>query len=258
VARRLLSEFGIEVGSHVRSIGGIAAQDPDVWPQDLNAISDASPVRVLDADAEERMVAAIDQARDNGDTLGGVFEVVVTGLPVGLGSHVAWDQRLDARLGAAILSIQAVKGVEIGLGFEAAHRPGSRVHDAIHRSETEVGARAGGFVRPTNGAGGLEGGITTGEPLVVRGAMKPISTLMKNRLPSVDLRTGDEAVAATERSDVCAVPAAGIVGEAMVALVLADAFLEKLGGAAVSEVRRNFDGYLAYLSDRGWGGRPVP
>jgi chorismate synthase len=258
VARRLLSEFGIRVGSHVRSIGGISARDPENWPEDVNTLSDASPVRVLDPSAEALMVAAIDQARDDGDTLGGVFEVVVTGLPVGLGSHVAWDQRLDARLGAAILSIQAVKGVEIGLGFEAADRPGSRVHDAIHRSETEAGMRAGGFTRPTNGAGGLEGGITTGEPLVVRGAMKPISTLMKNRLPSVDLRTGDEAVAATERSDVCAVPAAGVVGEAMVALVLADAFLEKFGGDAVSEVRRNFDGYLAYLSDRGWGGRPVP
>jgi chorismate synthase len=258
VARRFLSTFGIEVGSHVRSIGGIEARDPDVWPEALNAASDPSPVRVLDPESEGLMVAAIEAAKEAGDTLGGVFEVVVTGLPVGLGSHVSWDRRLDARLGAAILSIQAVKGVEIGLGFEAAARPGSRVHDAIHASDTPESRRAGGFERPTNGAGGLEGGITTGAPLVVRGAMKPISTLMKNRLPSVDLRTGAPAVAATERSDVCAVPAAGVVGEAMVALVLADAFLEKFGGDSMSEIRRNFEGTLAYLSDRGWGGRSLP
>lgn len=262
VARRLLGEFGIQVGSHVRSIGGIEALTPyDVsgdWPDNLNALSDPSSVRVLDPVAEVAMVEAIDAAKEAGDTLGGVFEVVVTGLPVGLGSHVSWDRRLDARLGAAILSIQAVKGVEVGLGFEAARRSGSRVHDAIHRSDAQTDSRTGGFDRSTNGAGGLEGGITTGAPLVVRGAMKPISTLMKNRLPSVDLRSGETAAAATERSDVCAVPAAGVVGEAMVALVLADAFLEKFGGDSMSEVRRNFDGYLAYLSDRGWGGRPLP
>lgn len=151
------------------------------------------------------------------------------------------------------MSIQAIKGVEIGLGFEGARRPGSRVHDPIVRDEDA--RAAGGFARSSNGAGGLEGGVTTGEPLVVRGAMKPISTLMKHRLPSVDLRDGSTQEAATERSDVCAVPAAAVVGEAMVALVLADAFLEKFGGDSMSELRRNFEGYLAYLSERGWGER---
>jgi chorismate synthase len=148
------------------------------------------------------------------------------------------------------MSIQAIKGVEIGLGFEGARRPGSRVHDPIVRAESSP--RAGGFARSSNGAGGLEGGVTTGEPIVVRGAMKPISTLMKHRLPSVDLRDGSAQEAATERSDVCAVPAAGVVGEAMVALVLADAFMEKFGGDSVAELRRHFDGYLEYLADRGW------
>jgi chorismate synthase len=199
------------------------------------------------------MMRAIDRAKDDGDTLGGIFEVVVTGLPVGLGSHVSWDKKLDGRLAGAVMSIQAIKGVEIGLGFEGARRPGSKVHDPI---VVAPGAdRAGGFARSSNGAGGLEGGVTTGEPLVVRGAMKPISTLMKHRLPSVDLRDGQAEAAATERSDVCAVPAAAVVGEAMVALVVGDAFMEKFGGDSVGEVRRNFEGYLAYLSERGWGER---
>ena len=196
---------------------------------------------------------AIDRAKEEGDTLGGVFEVVVTGVPVGLGSYVSWDRKLDGRLAHAVMSIHAIKCVELGLGFEGARRRGSRVHDPIVRDEAV--AHSGGFIRSSNGAGGLEGGITTGEPLVVRGAMKPISTLMKNRLPSVDLRDGSAHVGATERSDVCAVPAAAIVGEAMVALTVADAFLEKFGGDSVAELRRNFDGYLAYLSERGWGER---
>jgi chorismate synthase len=219
----------------------------------LNAAADASPVRTLDAAAGARMVEAIDRARDEGDTLGGVFEVVATGVPVGLGSHVSWDRKLDGRLAGALMSVQAVKGVEIGLGFEGARRPGSRVHDPIVRAGEAD--RAGGFSRSSNGAGGLEGGVTTGEPIVVRGAMKPISTLMKKRLPSVDLRDGSAQEAATERSDVCAVPAAAVVGEAMVALVLADAFMEKFGGDSIGETRRNFEGYLAYLSERGWGER---
>jgi chorismate synthase len=210
-------------------------------------------VRTLDPDAGARMIEAIDAAGRAGDTLGGVFEVVATGVPVGLGSHVSWDRKLDGRLAGALMSIQAIKGVELGLGFEGARRPGSRVHDPILRSDGA--ARSGGFARSSNGAGGLEGGVTTGEPIVVRGAMKPISTLMKNRLPSVDLRDGTPQEAATERSDVCAVPAAAVVGEAMVALVLADAFLEKFGGDSMSELRRNFDGTLAYLTERGWGER---
>ncbi len=255
VAKRFLDEFGIRVGSHVRSIGAVEARVPDELPEDLNTASDSSPVRCLDPEASEAMTAAIDQARDDGDTLGGIFEVVATGVPVGLGSHISWDRKLDGRLAAAVMSIQAIKGVELGLGFEGARREGSRVHDPIVRDDAAI--RAGGFRRSSNGAGGLEGGVTTGEPLVVRGAMKPISTLLKRRLPSVDLRDGTAQEAATERSDVCAVPAAAVVGEAMVALVVADAFLEKFGGDSMAEIRRNFDGYLSYLSERGWEERSL-
>jgi chorismate synthase len=254
VARALLRAFDIEIGSHVCRIGGIEAKTPETLPSALNAVADLSPVRTLDPDAERAMVEAIDEAKAAGDTLGGTFEVVVTGLPVGLGSHVAWDLKLDGRLAGAILSIQAIKGVEFGLGFGAAARPGSRVHDPIVRDDEAL--RGGGFGRLGNGAGGLEGGVTTGAPLVLRAAMKPISTLMKHRLPSVDLRDGSPAEAATERSDVCAVPAAAVVAEAMVALVLADAFLEKFGGDSLGEIRRNFEGWLTYLADRGWGERP--
>jgi chorismate synthase len=254
VAKRLLAEFGIRVGSYVRRIGEVEARDPanlaELLAGDLNAASDPSPVRTLDPDAEPRMVAAIDAAKEAGDTLGGSFEVVVTGLPVGLGSHVAWDRKLDGRLAGAVMSIQAIKGVEIGMGFETASRHGSRVHDPIVRDDADL--RSGGFGRSSNAAGGLEGGVTTGAPLVVRGAMKPISTLMKHRLPSVDLRDGSPAAAATERSDTCAVPAAAVVAEAMVALTVADAFLEKFGGDSVAELRRNFDAWLLYLSGRGW------
>ncbi len=253
VAKRLLSELGVKIGSFVRSIGDVAAADPEPIPEELNAVADGSPVRALDDEAGQRMMSAIDRAKEEGDTLGGIFEVVATGLPVGLGSHVSWDRKLDGRLAGAVMSIQAIKGVEVGLGFEGARRPGSRVHDAIVREDEST--RSGGFVRSTNGAGGLEGGVTTGAPLVVRGAMKPISTLMKNRLPSVDLRTGEADAAATERSDVCAVPAAAVVGEAMVALVLADAVMEKFGGDSLSELRRNFEEYLAYLAGRGYGER---
>ncbi|MEX2531167.1 MAG: chorismate synthase [Gemmatimonadota bacterium] len=253
VARRFLAEFGVTIGSVVNSIGDVEAGIPEELPSDLNTASDASPVRTLDEEAGERMMAAIDRAKEDGDTLGGVFSVVARGVPVGLGSHVAWDRKLDGRLAAAVMSIQAIKGVEIGLGFEGARRPGSRVHDPIVRDDASQ--RTGGFGRASNGAGGLEGGVTTGAPVVVRGAMKPISTLMKHRLPSVDLRDGSVQEAATERSDVCAVPAAAVVGEAMVALVLADAFLEKFGGDSIAEIRRNFEGYVTYLSERGWGER---
>ena len=253
VSRRLLAEFGIAIGSHVRSIGDVEARQLTALPEDLNQAADKSPVRTLDEEAEARMMEAIDRAKEDGDTLGGVFEVVVTGVPVGLGSYVSWDRKLDARLAGAVMSIQAIKGVEIGLGFEGAGRRGSRVHDPIVREE--LAARSGGFARSSNGAGGLEGGVTTGEPLVVRAAMKPISTLMKERLPSVDLRDGSAQSAATERSDVCAVPAAAVVGEAMVALTVVDAFLEKFGGDSMTELRRNFEGYVAYLSARGWGER---
>jgi chorismate synthase len=254
VARALLAQFGIQVGSHVVSVGGIEASLPDELPVDLNAAVDADPLRCLDPEASARIRDAIDRAREEGDTLGGVFEVVVTGLPVGLGSHVAWDTRLDGRLAQAVMSIQAIKGVEIGQGVEGALRPGTRVHDPIVSVPEKP--RTGGLGRSSNRAGGLEGGTTTGEPLIVRGHMKPISTL-RNRLPSVDLRDGSEADAATERSDVSAVPAAGVIGEAMVALVVADAFLEKFGGDSVAEIRRNFDAYLERLATRGFGERSL-
>ena len=241
VCKKLLADFGIMIGSHVTSIGAVEAKVPDDLPEDLNAMVDASPLRTLDEEAASLMVAAIDQAKEEGDTLGGIFEVVAWGLPAGLGSYVSYDTKLDGRLAGAMMSIQAIKGVEIGVGFEAARRPGSQVHDPIVADESA--GRAGSIGRASNRAGGLEGGVTTGEPLVVRAAMKPISTLRK-RLPSVDMRDGSPADAAVERSDVCAVPAAAVVGEAMVALVLADAFLEKFGGDAMSEVRRNFESYV--------------
>lgn len=247
VAKALLGRLGIRIGSHVVRLGGVAARPPDPWPEDLAAAADRSPVRCLDPDAEAAMIEAIDRAKSAGDTLGGVFEVVATGVPVGLGSYVGWDRRLDARLAAALMSIPAIKGVEIGLGFAAADRPGSQVHDPIvvdaeHR-------RAAGFGRASNRAGGLEGGVTTGQPLVVRAAMKPIATLM-TPLPTVDLRTGEVAYAVRERSDVCAVPAAGVVGEAMVAWVLAEAVLDKFGGDSVAELERHWASYLSYLETR--------
>jgi chorismate synthase len=189
------------------------------------------------------MIEAIDRAKAAGDTLGGVFEVVALGCPVGLGSYVQWDRKLDGLLARAFCSIHAIKGAEIGLGFEAARRPGSQVHDEIlFDKET-------GFHRGSNSAGGLEGGVTNGQPVVVRAAMKPISTLRKP-LRSVDLDTRQAVEAVVERSDVCAVPAAGVVGEAMMAIVLAEAFLEKFGGDSVDEIRRNHQGYLDYL--KGW------
>ena len=251
VAKRFLAEFGIRVESHVTSIGPVEAQVIEL-PEDINAAADRNPVRCLDEGAVTRMMAEIDGAKEKGDTLGGVFEVVALGLPVGLGSYVSWDLKLDGRLARAVMSVHAVKGVEIGLGFEGARRPGSGVHDPIVRAEER--SRSGGIVRASNRAGGLEGGVTTGEPLLVRGAMKPISTLRK-RLPSVDLRDGSDGDAAVERSDVCAVPAAAVVAEGMVALTLADAFLDKFGGDSLSEVRRNFDGYILHLKERGFGER---
>ena len=249
VAKRFLGEFGISVESHILSIGGEVAQRPEELPEALNASADASSVRTLDQKAQGRMTAAIDQAKEDGDTLGGVFEVVARGVPVGLGSHVSWDQKLDGRLAQAVLSIQAVKGVEIGEAFQGSVRFGSQVHDAIVTAPQRP--RTGGLGRASNRAGGLEGGVTTGEAILVRGAMKPISTLRKP-LASVDLRSGEATDAAVERSDVCAVPAAGVVGESMVALVLADALLEKFGGDSMSEVRRNFESYLTYINNRGF------
>ena len=245
VCKLLLEQFGIEIGSHVVELGGVKAgvgaqhAAPLPIPSPLNAVADASPVRCLDAEAEREMIARIDAAKAAGDTLGGVVEVVALGAPVGLGSHVSWDRKLDGRLAQALMSIPAVKGVELGLGFEAARRKGSEVHDEI----------LPGLARATNRAGGTEGGMTTGEPLVLRVAMKPISTLM-SPLKTVDLKTGSPAQAQSERSDVTAVPAMGVIAEAMVALVLAQALVEKFGGDALSEMKRNFVGYIAQVRAR--------
>lgn len=247
ICRRFLREFDVRIGSHLVHLGGIDARRPDPMPEDLNAASDASPLRTLDRDAEQRMIAYIDEIKRAGNTLGGICEVVVDGLPVGLGSHVSWDRKLDGRIGAAVMSIPAVKGVEIGMGFQAARVTGADVHDEIELSPNR--AKAGNVRRRTNRAGGLEGGMTTGEPLVVRVAMKPISTLMRP-LGTIDVATQQPAAAVAERSDVTAVPAMGVIAEAMVALVLADAFLEKFGGDSLGETRRNHDAYLSHVAAR--------
>jgi chorismate synthase len=255
LAKRLLDEFGVEIGSHVISMGGIQAA-PASLPVPLNQASDRSEVRVLDPAAEKDIIRRIDAAKSAGDTLGGEVEVVARGVVVGLGSHVSWDRKLDGRLAGMLMSIPAVKGVEIGMGFEAARRPGSEVHDPIISGATgQRGSGAGkgdprgGFRRPTNNAGGLEGGITTGEPVVVKLGMKPIATLM-SPLPTVDLASGQPAKAVSERSDVTAVPAMGVIAEALVAIALADAMLEKFGGDSLGEMRRNYDGYVAALGSR--------
>jgi len=243
VCKKLLREFGVEIGSHVAELGGVVAkvgaQHAAPLLADINQIADQSPVRCLDKDAEAEIIRRIDAAKAAGDTLGGIVECVALGVPVGLGSHVSWDTKLDGRLAQALMSIPAVKGVELGLGFEAARRKGSEVHDEIMP----------GFARATNRAGGTEGGMSTGEPLVVRVAMKPISTLM-SPLKTVDLKTGGPAQAQSERSDVTAVPAMGVIAEAMMAIVLAEALLEKFGGDALSETKRNVDGYLAHVRAR--------
>lgn len=247
ICRVLLREIGVSVGSHLVHLGGVDAERPATMPVDLNAASDASPLRTLDAAAEARMIERIDAAKKEGNTLGGICEVVVDGLPVGLGSHVSWDRRLDGRLGQAMLSIPAVKGVEIGMGFETARRTGAEVHDEIDAAPGRT--RAGHVQRRSNRAGGTEGGMTTGEPLIIRVAMKPISTLMRP-LGTVDTATGQAASAVAERSDVTAVPAMGVIAEAMAAFVLADALLEKVGGDSMGEVQRNLAGYLARLDER--------
>jgi chorismate synthase len=239
VCRALLAQLGVEIGSHVVELGGVVATPRTPLPVPLNAAADRSPVRCIDPEAEREMIARIDAAKAAGDTLGGVVEVVVLGLPVGLGSHASWDTKLDGRLAQAIMSIPAVKAVGLGLGFEAARRRGSEVHDEI----------LPGFARATNRAGGTEGGMSTGEPLVVRAAMKPISTLM-SPLATVDLASGAVAQAQSERSDVTAVPAMGVIAEAMTAVVLAQAVMEKFGGDSLGELKRNVDGYLAQLRAR--------
>ena len=251
VCRVLLAQFGIRLGSHLVHLGGIDATVPDPLPEDIDAAADASALRTLDPEAERAMIERIDSAKREGNTLGGICEVVCDGLPVGLGSHVSWDRKLYGRLAAAMMSIPAVKGVEIGLGFETARRTGAEVHDEIELvSPLPPGRpRTGHVRRRTNRAGGLEGGMTTGEPLVIRVAMKPISTLMRP-LETVDVVTRAPAAAVAERSDVTAVPAMGVIAEAMAAFVIAQAVLEKFGGDSLAELRRNYDSYVSNIAAR--------
>jgi len=243
VAKKFLGEFGITILSHVIEIGGIRVGALELPWDEIRRRAEESEVRCADPETERAMIDAIDRAKAAGDTLGGVFEVVALGCPVGLGSYVQWDRKLDGLLAQAFCSIHAIKGAEVGLGFETARRPGSQVHDEILLDKD------GGFQRASNSAGGLEGGVTNGQPVIVRAAMKPLSTLRKP-LRSVDVQTKEAVEAVVERSDVCAVPAAGVVGEAMMAIVLAAAFLDKFGGDSMDEIRRNHQGYLDYL--KGW------
>ncbi len=238
VAKALLAEFGIRIGGFVTEVGGVTVSAPQEPIEQLWLRAAESEMFCCDPLAEEKMKSAIDAARDAGDTLGGVVEVQVLGVPSGLGSYVHWDRKLDARLAMALMSIQAIKGVEVGIGFEAARRPGSRVHDEISYKE--------GYCRDTNNAGGIEGGMTNGEPIILRAAMKPIPTLYKP-LRSVDMRTHKVFEATVERSDTCAVPAALVVAEAVVAIEIANALLEKFGGDSVTEIKRNIEGYLEQI-----------
>jgi chorismate synthase len=244
LVKLLLTACDVAVGSYVAEIGGVIAPVPDLPPEELWALAETSDVRCPDEEAATQMRETIDAARKAGDSIGGVFVVTATGVPVGLGSHVQWDRRLDARLAAAVMSIQAIKGVEIGPAFENARKPGTRVHDEFERVSESASQRVGELadlqtcklVRSSNQAGGIEGGISNGQPIVVRAAMKPIPTTV-TPLRSVDLATGEAAETQYQRSDVCAVPAASVVGEAMVAWVLADALLEKFGGDSLAEIR---------------------
>ncbi len=251
VAKKFLREFGIAVGSYVIQIGQVQSSKFKVQGGERELLEDfekaeASPVRCPDGNASRDMIALIEGAAKEGNSLGGVFEVFVTGVPVGLGSHVQWDRRLNGRIGQALMSIQAIKGVEIGLGFQAAGQFGSEVMDEIFYDPAPSGSGHHGFYRKTNNAGGIEGGMTNGMPIIARCAMKPIPTL-RRPLNSVDIITKEPYEAAYERSDVCAVPAASVIGEAMTALVIADAFLEKFGGDSMEEAARNYKAYLEYL-----------
>ena len=240
VARKLLDEFGIEIHSYTVCIGGH-------WAKQVEKVGwskvERSPVHCADSKAEKAMLSAIDKAKKAGDSIGGVFEVMASGVPIGLGSHVHWDRRLDGRIAQAMMSINAVKGVEVGAGFNVADLPGSQVHDII-----ELDAKHG-WRHVSNRAGGIEGGMSDGEPIIVRAAVKPIPTMGKP-LSSVDLRTGKKIEAHIERSDICIVPAAGVIGEAMLAIILAEAVLEKFGGDHIDETLRNYRGYLKSIGPR--------
>ncbi|HUU29479.1 MAG TPA: chorismate synthase [archaeon] len=255
-ARALLAHFNIVVGSHVIALGGVEAPcwspETRVDPQKISELADRSEVRCLSAEASEKMIGRIRQAIEEKDTLGGIFEVVVTGVPPGLGSYTQWDRRLDARLVAALVSIPAVKGAEVGPAFENTGKPGSAVHDEIfRRGEREevpgMPGHPGLYYRKTNRAGGIEGGMSNGEPLILRAAKKPIPTVMKP-LRTVDIATGSPALASTERSDICTVPAASVVGEAVVAIEVARAFLESFGGANILDIEANYNNYLVRIT----------
>jgi len=269
IAKKFLAEFDIKIGSYVIQIGnqvsGVRYQvsgigkNKDLKPKTYNLESifetaEKSPVRCPDKKASQKMVQLIDNAIKKGNSLGGIFEIFATNIPIGLGSHIQWDKKLDGKLAQALMSIQAIKGVEIGMGFEMSCKYGSEVMDEIfyieqksRRAEEQKSDVNAGFYRKTNNAGGIEGGMTNGMPIIIRAAMKPIPTL-RRPLRSVDMNTKKPIKATYERSDVCAVPAAGIVGEAMTTFVIADAFLEKFGGDSMSEVKRNYNSYLKYLS----------
>lgn len=251
-AKQLLAPFGIRVLGYIRSIGAVTANLDGLSYEETYARAEESPVRTADSAAEEKMIALIEACKKEGNTLGGIFEVVALGLPPGLGTHTQWDKKLDGRLAQALMSIQAIKGVEVGLGFEMARRRGSQVHDEIFFDPEKMVSEGTprivptGFYRGSNNSGGTEGGMTNGAPLVVRVAMKPISTLM-SPLQSVDLRTKQSADASVERSDVCAAPAAAVVGESVVAFELANALLDKFGGDSLREIKRNYENYLEQI-----------
>lgn len=247
VAKALLGFFDVRVSGFVTELGGICAERQGLSLAAMLGNASRSELCTYDAEAEQRMKDVIDQAKEIGDTVGGIVEVVVSGAPPGLGSHVQWDRKLDARLAMALMSIQAIKGVEIGSGFDAARKPGSLVHDEIfYESARIAGGASNGFYRHTNNAGGIEGGISNGEEIVVRAAMKPIPTLYKP-LRSVDILSKEPFEATVERSDTCAVPAAAVVAEAVVATEIANSFLEKFGGDSLEEIQRHFNGYIEYL-----------
>jgi chorismate synthase len=243
IAKQLLAEFDVEIRSHIIQLGGIPDKPLELTFDQLALIPDDSPLNCADPNAQQKMIELIDQKKSEGDTLGGIFEVVARGVVPGLGSHTSWDQKLDGRLAQAIMSIHAVKAVAIGAGFEASSLPGSEVHDEI-----SYDGEAKEFTRATNRAGGLEGGVTNGEEIRVRGHLKPISTL-RRALRSIDIDTKQEEKAAFERSDITVVPAAGVIGEAMVALTLAAAMREKFGGDSLGEMKRNFEGYREQLRE---------
>lgn len=237
IAKMLLSEFGVRIISYVTVIGPIEARVKELGVSQIAILTEKSPVRCVDPDASGLMCKEIEKVRELGDTLGGIFEILIHGVPPGLGSYSQWDRRLDANLARAVMSIQAVKAVGFGMGFEAARRRGSAVHDEIFYD------RKKGFFRKTNNAGGLEGGMTNGENIIIQAVMKPISTL-RSALSSVNIKTKKGIRATVERSDVCAVPAAGVIGEAVAAIEVANAFVEKFGGDSITEMRRNYEGYL--------------